>query len=135
MAKPSFTVLATLTLALGIGASAAVFSLLDALYFRPLPLREPDRLVRITRPSPKTVFGLLSYPEFREVAGQASRLSDVVAIGGRGVTLNQKGETQMLQVQYVSPTLFEALGIPIAQGRGFRAEDERSEAPLAVINH
>ena len=134
-ARPGFTTLAVLTLALGIGASASVFSLLDALYFRPLPLRGTDRLVRITRPSPKTVFGLLSYPEYREMASEAGSFSDVVAIGGRGVTLHEKGETRMLLVRYVSPNFFDTLGIPIAQGRGLRPGDERSEAPLVVINH
>ena len=133
--RPGFTSLALLTLALGIGASGAVFSLLDALYFRPLPLHEPDRLVRITRPSPKTVFGLLSYPEFRDVAGGAQGLSNVVAVGGRGVTLHEQGESRMLLVKYVSPEFFDTLGIPIGQGRGLRAGDERSETPLVVINH
>ena len=135
LARPGFTTLAVVTLALGIGASASVFSLLDALYFRPLPLRETDRLVRITRPSPKTVFGLLSYPEYREMVSEAGSFSDVAAIGGRGVTLHENGETRMLLVRYVSPNFFDTLGIPIAQGRGLRPGDERSEAPLVVINH
>lgn len=135
MARPGFTTLATLTLALGVGASGAVFSVLDALYFRPLPLREPDRLVRITRPSPKTVFGLLSYPEFQEIAAASPAFSDVVAIGGRGVTLHEKGETRMLLVKYVSPLFFDTLGVPIGQGRALRAGDEHSQTPLVVINH
>lgn len=135
MARPGFTALATFTLALGIGASGALFSLLDALYFRPLPLLEPDRLVKITRPSAKTVFGLLSYPEFQEIAASAPAFSNVVAIGGRGVTLNESGETRMLLVRYVSPAFFDTLGIPIAHGRGLRGGDERSETPLVVINH
>ncbi len=135
MARPGFTALATFTLALGIGASGAVFALLDALYFRPLPLLEPERLVKITRPSPKTVFGLISYPEFQEMAAAAPSFSSVVAIGGRGVTLHEKGETRMLLVKYVSPAFFDTLGIPVARGRGLRAGDERSETPLVVINH
>jgi predicted permease len=135
MARPGFTSLAALTLALGVGASAAVFSLLDALYFRPLPLRETDRLVRITRPSPKTVYGLLSYPEYREMTAESRAFEDVVAIGGRGVTLREKGETRMLLIKYVSANFFDTLGIPVARGRGLRPGDERSETPLAVINH
>ncbi|MBX7185755.1 MAG: ADOP family duplicated permease, partial [Vicinamibacteria bacterium] len=133
--RPGFTSLALLTLALGIGASGAVFSLLDALYFRPLPLREPDRLARITRPSPKTVYGLLSYPEFRELSASSPAFSNVVAIGGRGVTLHEQGETSMLLVKYVSPEFFDTVGIPMSRGRGLRAGDERSETPLVVINH
>ncbi len=135
MARPGFTALTTLTLAMGVGAGASVFSLLDALYFRPLPLHEPGRLVRITRPSPRTVFGLISYPEFRDMAAQAPALSEVAAIGGRGVTLREEGETRMLLVKYVSPNFFDTLGIPIARGRGLREGDESSETPLVVINH
>lgn len=134
-ARPGFTTLATLTLGLGIGVGAAVFSLLDALYFRPLPIRDPGRLVRLTRPSPKTVYGLLSYPEYRDLTAETGAFADVVAIGGRGVTLKEKGDTRMLLVKYVSPNLFDTLGLPLAQGRGLRPGDEQGATPLVVINH
>jgi predicted permease len=134
-ARPVWSVLGVLTLALGIGATAAVFSLLDALYFRPLPLREPERLVRITQPSANTVFGLLSHPECEELRAATTAFTDVVPVGGRGVTLRQEGEARMLIVKYVSPSFFDTLGIRVARGRGFRPEDERSDSPLVVINH
>jgi predicted permease len=134
-AKPLLSLLGVLTLALGVGATTAVFSLLDALYFRPLPLRAPERLVRITRPSAKTVFGLLSYPELLELRDAVPAFEDVVAVGGRGVTLHLAGESRSLIVKYVSATFFDTLGVPVAQGRGFRPADESAESPLVVINH
>jgi predicted permease len=135
MLKPGFALLATLTLAVGIGANAAVFSLLDAVYFRPLPLRESERLVRVTSSSPRTVFGLLSYTEVEELRASVPAFSDVVAAGGRGVTLHQGGETRPLLVRYVSANFFDALGAPLGRGRGFRSEDDGASSPLVVINH
>jgi predicted permease len=134
LGRPALHLLAIVTLALGIGATAAVFSLLDALYFRPLPLREPERLVRIARPSEKTVLGLLSYAECEELRGLPS-FSELACVGGRGVTLRQRAESRLLIVKYVSPSFFETLGLRVARGRAFRPEDERAQAPLAVVNH
>jgi len=134
-ARPGFALLGIFTLALGIGASAAVFSLLDALYFRPLPLRQTSELARITRPSPKTVFGLLSYPEYRELAEAVGADAEVVALGGRGVTLHRDGEARLLVVRYVSPSFFRVMGVPVGLGRGLGEGDERSDTPLVVVNH
>jgi predicted permease len=134
VARPGFTLLAAATLALGIGANAGVFSLLDALYFRPLPLREPRRLVRVTRPSSRTVHGLLSHAEFLELAGGMPALESVAAVGSRGITLHHEGEARLLIVKYVSSNVFEALGVPVLRGRGFRADDARSDAPLVIVN-
>jgi predicted permease len=127
--------LAILTLGLGLGASASLFSLLDALYFRPLPLREAERLVLVSRPSPRSVFGLFSHAEVEEMATALPAASRVVAVGGRGVTLRAGGESRMLIVQYVSPGFFEALGVPLALGRGLEQADAQGTAPLVVVNH
>ena len=133
---PRYTVLAVLTLATGIGVTSAMFALLDALYFRPLPIAEPHRLVDLTLVSPTNRFGSFSYEEFRDVAG-APGFKDVIAIGRRGVTLTANGETQPLLIHYVSGQYFPSLGIPMHLGRGFTAADDRADAatPQVVINH
>ena len=135
--EPRYTILAVLTLAAGIGANAAIFSLLDAVFFRPLPLRAPERLVDVTLESPGTRFSDLSYEEFKDVERSVPAFEDVIAIGGRGVTLNQNGEAQLLLIQYVSGRFFPSLGIPLQLGRGFTPADDRPEAatPQVVINH
>jgi len=133
--RPGFTTVAVLTLALGSGANAAVFSLLDAVYFRPLPLRDTKRLVRITSAFPKTVYGMLSYSDLTELARVAPALEQVVAAGDRGVTLHHDGETRVLKISYVSPNYFEAFGIPLAQGRGLAPADAQAGAPVVVVNH
>jgi predicted permease len=135
--QPRYTALAVLTLAAGIGVNAAVFGLLDAVYFRPLPLTDPDRLVDVRLERPDSGFTLLSYPEFRDIEQSVPAFVDVFAIGQRGVTLNVKGETQLLGVHYVSGRYFRSLGIPLAFGRGFTIDDDRTDAarPLVIINH
>jgi hypothetical protein len=102
---PGFFALASLTLGLGIAANLALFSLLDAVYFRPLPLREPDRLVRMESTSPKAFLGLISYVESQEIAESVPAFEDVVVVGGRGVTLHRGGESHVLLVDYVGSRL------------------------------
>ncbi len=135
--EPRYTLLAVLTLAAGIGANAAIFGLLDAVYFRPLPIVDPDRLVDISLESPGSRFTSVSYEEFRDVERSVPALKDVIAIGSRGVTLNQNGETQLLTIQYVSGRFFPSLGIPLQLGRGLTEADDRPDVttPQVVINH
>jgi predicted permease len=134
---PRYTLLAVLTLAAGIGVNAAVFGLLDAVYFRPLPLAAPDRLVNVTLESPGSRVRTFSYEEFRDIERHAPGFADVFAIGGRGVTLNRQGEVHSLLIHYVSGRYFPSLGIPMHLGRGFTAADDGPEAhaPQVVINH
>src|SRR5579872_1611790 len=86
--NPGYAALAIVTLSLGIGSCAAVFTLLDAIYFRPIPIHAPDQLVRIHLQSPK-MLGTLSYTEYRRLREGVPALQDVMAIGRRGVTFHQ----------------------------------------------
>ncbi|HEU4891352.1 MAG TPA: ABC transporter permease [Vicinamibacterales bacterium] len=132
-----YAALAVLTLAAGIGATSAMFGLLDALYFRPLPLTDPHRLVDLTLVSPVNRFGSFSYEEFRDIERQASGFQDVMAIGQRGAMLNRNGEITRLLIHYVSGRYFPSLGIPMHLGRGFGTADDRAglSAPQVIINH
>lgn len=134
---PRYTLVAVLTLAAGIGVTAAMFGLLDALYFRPLPLTDPGRLVDLRLEAPASRFGTFSYEEFRDIERSVPQFKDVFAIGRRGVTLNRNGETHPLLIHYVSAQYFPSLGIPMHLGRGFTAADDRPDAttPQVVINH
>ena len=131
--RPGFFALASLTLGLGVAANLALFSLLDAVYFRPLPLREPERLVRVESTSPKAFLGLISFIESQEIAEAVPAFEDVVPVGGRGVTLHQGADLHVLLVDYVSASFFDTLGIPLHLGLGF----DRGEpsTPQVVVNH
>ena len=131
-----YAALAVFTLAVGIGANSAMFGVLDAVYFRPLPLVDPGSLVDVTLVSPDNRFKTLSYQEFRDIERGVPAFEDVMAIGQRGVTLNRNGEAQLLLIHYVSGRYFPSLGIPMHLGRGFSAADDSPDAlPQVVINH
>lgn len=134
---PRYTLLAVLTLGVGIGVTAAMFGLLDAVFFRPLPVAEQERLVDIRLQSASSRFGTVSYEEFLEIEGTSSAFKDVFAVGRRGVTLNHGGEPRLLLIHYVSGRYFPSLGIPMHLGRGFSDADNRAgaAAPQVVINH
>ena len=134
---PRYAVPAVLTLAAGIGVTSAMFGLLDALYFRPLPLTDPHRLVDLTLVSQANRFGAFSYEEFRDIERDASGFQDVIAIGQRGATLNRNGEITRLLIHYVSGRYFPSLGIPMYLGRGFGTADDRAglPTPQVIINH
>jgi putative ABC transport system permease protein len=135
--QPRYAIVAVATLAAGIGANSAMFTLLDAVYFRPLPIADPSRLVDITLAAPANRFSMLSYEEFRDIERNVPAFRDVLAVGRRGVTLNHHGEAQLLRINYVSGRFFPSLAIPMHLGRGFSAEDDCPEAttPQIVINH
>src|SRR5437763_4073686 len=81
---PSFTLTAVLTLALGIGASSAIFCLMDAHWLHPMHVPNTGELVRLFATTPQDPDGLFTYPEYQQVAQRATALKSVVALGGRG---------------------------------------------------
>jgi len=120
--RPGFTFVAALSLALGIGANSAIFSLVDALWFRPMAVPDAGRLARVFGMTDQDSQASLSYPEYLDIQ-QAPALSDVVAVGGRGLSIVE-GDTRHLQtLDLVSPNFFTALGVKPALGRVFTPED------------
>lgn len=130
-AKPLFTLVAALSLALGIGANSAIFGLVDALWFRPLTVPNPGEIVRVFSLTGQDPEGALSYPEYLELKQQASRLSEVVAIGSRGAILQEGTSHELHDLNLVSSNFFTALGVRPALGRLFTPQDEGD--PLVVV--
>jgi len=131
--NPTFTVVAALSLALGIGANSAIFSLLDGLYLRPLAVPDSGRIVRVFFSSPEETHGHLSYPEFRELRAGVTGLEGLGACMGRGARYEQDGVQRLLLVNVVSPDFFQVLGLQAHQGRLFSSADEG--APLVVLGY
>src|SRR6266540_7057702 len=125
--NPGFTVLAVLTLALGIGFNSAVFSVVDAAVLRPLAYVRPEELVRIWDSNPSRGFDRFSAspPNFVDWRAQNRTLSGIAAFTGDEATLMEGGEPQRLRVYAVSPALFPLLGANPALGRAFDADDEK----------
>ena len=129
--SPAFTLAAVATLALGIGANAAVFSVLDGVAFKSLPVRAPGELVLLKHPS-------FSYPIFREVKARAEGFSSVFAWDERRVHIvwNAGGEPQPTAAIVVSGEFHEGLGVRAAAGRAIEPSDDRAGATLvAVLSH
>jgi putative ABC transport system permease protein len=132
--RPAFTVVAALSLALGIGANSAIFGLIDAMWFRPLAVPKSSEIVRIFSVTDQDRSGLLSYPEYLDFKQQATQLREVVAIGGRGATLVQGNNHQLLNLNLVSSNFFTALGVKPLHGRVFTPQDEADASrPLSVV--
>ncbi|HLK20397.1 MAG TPA: ABC transporter permease, partial [Bryobacteraceae bacterium] len=132
--RPAFTLVAALSLALGIGANSAIFGLIDAMWFRPLAVPKSGEIVRIFSVTDQDKAGMLSYPEYLSFKQQATELREVVAIGGRGAHLVQGNTRQLLDLNLVSSNFFTALGVKPLHGRVFTPEDEAdSSRPMGVV--
>ncbi len=138
--NPGFTAVAVLTLALGIGANTAIFSVVNALLFRPLPFREPARLVWIANGA-QGDGGLSSQTtrvaNFSDWRNQNQSFEEMGAYFAffdyRGYTLTSDGEPARLQAVGVSESFLATLGIQPQLGRGFTAEECQPNGPRAVL--
>ncbi len=130
--NPGFAAVAIATLALGIGATTALFSIFNSLILRPLPVREPHRLALLTN-------GSWSYPIFQEIRARETDLSDgVVAWASERFDLSQAGRTVPVDGAYVSGRFFDVLGVTARRGRMITSADDGGAAPdgpVAVISH
>jgi putative ABC transport system permease protein len=132
--KPGFTAVAVLTLALGIGANSAIFSVVNAVLLRPLPFERPERLVTAwgNRESPEET-QVVSYPDFADWRERAQTLSGVAAYNRAGVLLRVGEEQEAIAGTAASADIFPILDIKPALGRAFTAEDDRPGSPLVVL--
>src|SRR5215469_1942760 len=121
---PSFALTAVMTLALGIGASSAIFCLMDAHWLHPMRVPHVGELVRLFTTTPQDPGGTFTYPEYQEVAQRATALKSVVALGGRGSIMPRAdGTTALLLTNVVSTNFFQSLGVKPILGRAFTPAD------------
>ncbi len=140
---PGLTIITVATLALGLGATAAIFSVVNAVLLRPLPFAEPERLVQIVEHVPAAE-GFAGVAQRRSVMNTAEldwwrtnsqTLSEVaVMLGGDGRTLSTADGSVQLYGQRVSPALFAMRGVPPLLGRGLLADDERPDNDVIVLS-
>jgi len=153
--KPGFTLIAVLTLALGIGANTALFSVVDALLLKKLPVKEPERLVLLkSLAGPNfsagsytgsnyrdpatglTVMTSFPYQSFVRLREQSSALSDVFAFGNVSLNMNADGQADVPSGQAVSGNYYAGLGVPALLGRMITDSDDNATAsPVAVISY
>src|SRR5690242_5897463 len=136
--SPSFAIAAVITMALGIGATTAIFSLVHAVLLRPLPFPEPDRLIRITQEDHSTGATLpesLSYPDYFDWRARNRTLTGMAAYSGQNMTLTGDGPAQQLGVYVVSSNLFQVLGVPPMLGREFRWDEEKAGNRAVMLSY
>jgi predicted permease len=129
--SPGFTAVAVVSLAIGIGLNATVFTALNAVFLRPLWFSKDHEIVRITWPS-------FSYPQYLELNEQSRTLSGIIAIShdGGGAMLNGEGRTELVSSSVVSSNYFQVLGIKPYVGRFFSPESQASvHEPTVVISY
>jgi predicted permease len=117
---PGFTLTAVLTLALGIGASSAIFCLMDANWLHPMRVPHPGELVRVFATTPQDPSGLLTYTDYQALAQRTPALKSVVALGRRGSLMPRSdGTSALLLTNVVSSNFFDALGVKPTLGHIF----------------
>ena len=147
-ASPVFTGAAVLTLALGIGGTTAIFSLIHAVMLRSLPVADPSSLYRIgegdnccVQGGPQDEWGLFSYPLFERLKAEAPEFEQVAAFQASGPRLSVRRQgvdtsARPLRSEYVTGNYFATLGVGAFGGRVFTAEDDvPSASPVVVISH
>jgi predicted permease len=140
--SPGFTVVALATLALGVGACTAMFSLVNAVLLRPLPFRDPDRLVWIENEGTGGLSARTTradtFKAWREENTSLEAIAGYFAFFdfGRRQTLTGSGEPARLRSVGVSDNFFDVLGVPLALGRNFTADESRFNGPpVAILSH
>ena len=136
--SPGFTAVAVIALALGIGANTAIFSVVDALLIRPLPYKNPERLILIWHNYPQINLPQASIcvPCYHEYRDMTSSFEQVAASTGWNVALTGTGEPERLQGSKVSYNYFATFGAEAAQGRTFiESEDHPGTNSVVVLSH
>jgi hypothetical protein len=136
--SPGFTFVAVIGLALGIGANVALFSVINSVFLRPLPYREPDRLVRLssTAEAQRLTRVGFSYPRFLEVQQHQQVFCDLALSVGNAFTWTGRGDPEQLIGLQASAAMLPALGVEPILGRNFSASEDRPGGEhVVLINH
>jgi len=137
--SPGFALTTVLTLALGIGATTAIFSLINAVLLRPLPFPQPDRVMALSSLDQSVgkpgIPSSISYPDFFDWRIRNHSFEAIASYRGNNATLTGHGTPQQLQTYIVSSDLLSALGVNPILGRGFIRDDEKPGTHAAILSH
>ena len=135
--RPGFALVAILTLAIGVGANTAMFSIVNAVLLRPLPYANADRLVSVWSRTSQFPRGLLSYSEYQEIRKQNGSLDTLGLFLGQSVNLTGVSEPQRLVGVFATGTFFDTLGLKAERGRLYTEEESApgTVKQVVVITH
>lgn len=133
---PAFTVASVLTLALGIGATTALFSVVNGVLLRSLPYPEPDRIVQLWQINASGSRTQISDPDFEDIAAQSRSFRAVAQFNGLSSSVSGEGGPSRLNLAFVSRGIFEVLGVQPILGRTFLPEEQQvGGVPAVLISH
>jgi len=130
---PAFIAVTIVTLALGIGATSAIFSVVNGVLLRPLPFPHSDRVVLLMEQTTQFPRLSVSYQNFADWRGQAQSYESIAAVRNAVVTLSGTGEPERLPAQMATTNLFSTLGINVTEGRTFNPEEDKAGGPNVVL--
>ena len=135
--KKSFTVIAVLSLALGTGANTAVFSLINTVLLRPLPIENPQQLVALNNTAENHAFPSFSYPNYRDFRDRNEVFSGLIGYRFTPLSLSHDGINERVWGYEVTGNYFEVLGVEAALGRALSLDDDRAPGghPVAVMSY
>ena len=137
--SPGFTAVAVITLALGVGANTAIFTVVNAVMLRPLPFAEPNRLVRFWESNPGKGWPTfsVSHPTFLDWRNQSRSFERMAAHTGAGFTLTSAGSPEIARASAVTEGFLPVLGTTPSLGRNFRPDEDRpgGHTQVAIVTH
>ncbi|MDQ3906857.1 MAG: ABC transporter permease, partial [Acidobacteriota bacterium] len=135
--NPGFAAVAVLSLALGIGANTSVFSFVNAVLLKPLPVAEPSRLVYVFTGNRSTPYNVASYPDYVDLRDKSKSFDGLAAYSPVSVSFTEGEQAETLNGSIVSGNYFEVLGVRPVVGRGFLPEEDKTpgSAPVAILSH
>ena len=139
MKAPGFTLIAVLSIALGIAANTSIFTLVNAVLFKPMPVPHPEQLVALYTTEPNSRYpGELSYPDYRDYRDHNEVFSDLFVHHGTPVSMKNSGDkAELIWGELVSGNYFTGLGVTPAAGRILSPDDDRAEGghAVSVLSH
>lgn len=121
------------SLMIGLGLNVLLFTIANAVLYRPLPVRDPDSLVMLVRQRPANLAYNFPYQAYEALAARTDALTMMTAYAGRAAGLRFGEQTISTNGELVAGTFFDGLGVPVAIGRGLLPSDDRTEAPPAAV--
>ena len=131
--SPGFTLVAIASLAIGIGFNTALFTIVDAVLFKPLPVAEPKTLVDVFTSSRATQFGTTSYPDYLDLKAQNDVFEEVAGYSPMFGALNLDNRSRLAIGEVVTGNYFQMLGVGAVRGRTIVTDDDRADAPRVAV--
>lgn len=134
--RPGYAAAAILSLALGIGASTSIFSIVDGVLLRPLPYPDSERIVQLREVNERGIRIPVAEPNYLDVRARSRMLDSIAQFAGGAVVVAGAGETARVHTYWVSGDFFKVMGVQPFAGRGFLPEESRQGGnPVAIVSH